>query len=118
MSRVYPPRFAEYCKSTSLRGAFVSIIEPLSKHDCPNCGGIGTLVIFLATEGPFDFVPYGKGIIAKSVKIHDVDKWFGGKHVEEMCPVCRGTGRDPNYVEQPVVKRDCRVAEVVKAVER
>ena len=110
MSRVYPPEFKQRCKDPSLKGAFVSIIEPVSKKDCANCGGIGTMVIFLATEGPFDFVPSGKGIIAKSVNISGVDKWFGGKHVEDMCPVCKGTGRDPSYVEQPAVKREYSTA--------
>jgi hypothetical protein len=113
---IYPKMFDVYCKQSGLKAAFVSEIPPSRESDCKNCGGLGTLIIFLATEGPYDFPPSGiveksktvngefvpaKQIIAKFVN----GKWWGGKSVEEMCPVCHGLAIDPNYVAKPVRQR-------------
>ena len=85
------------------------MIDPARPGDCKNCGGIGTLIIFLATEGPYDFPPNGKDMIAK---FHN-GKWWGGKSVEEACTVCHGLGRDPDYVAPPLRIRELDMAGVV-----
>ena len=123
MSNIYPDKFSTYCKTPNLKGAFVTIVQPSRPSDCKNCGGIGTMIIFLATEGPYDFVPNGvierakgdipaKYVIAKWVN----GKWWGGRSVEEACPVCHGLGIEPGYVEPPISMRQGIITNPLKIV--
>lgn len=120
---IYPAQFSTYCKNPNLKGAFVTIIKPSRPGDCKNCGGIGTMIIFLATEGPYDFSPNGliehangdtpaKYVIAKWVN----GKWWGGRSVEEACPVCHGLGIEPDYVKPPISMRKAIMANPLKII--
>ncbi len=106
---IYPPEFTEYCKNANLKGAFVREIKPSHPRDCHNCGGVGSIVIFLVTEGPFEFPPNGcieprKGERqAKFITATYVNgKWWGGMSQEKNCPVCHGSGILPGWEEQPI----------------
>lgn len=95
MSRKYPPEFNQLVKDPNVRGAFVSVLDRRHPKECPNCGGIGTLIIFLATAGPL-LDPPGSPAIAKFVN----DNWWAGMSDERACPICKGTGIDPKF-KQP-----------------
>jgi hypothetical protein len=115
----YPPQFEVYCRNPGLKAAFVSEIKPSRESDCKNCGGIGTFVIFLATEGPYDYPPNGvvekarNGIPAKQIIAKYVNgKWWGGKSVEEACPVCHGLCIEPGYLAKPIRQRRMELPEM------
>lgn len=111
----YPPEFVELCKDPTLRAAFVSEIKPIHPRDCKNCGGVGTLVIFLAVNGPFPDPP-GPPAVIKFVN----GNWWSGKSLEATCPVCGGNGIDPSYIQPPIHSREqqLELSGVVKKVEK
>jgi hypothetical protein len=111
MSIHFPPEFKKYLSMPNIKGAFVSKIEGRHPRDCKNCGGVGTIVLFCAFNGPFRDVPSG---IAHFTDGH----WWAGKNFEEMCPDCKGNGIDPNYIEQPTRQRELDISTVVKHVEK
>ena len=99
MSMIMPDGFKKFWNDPKSKGAFVSVISPMHPRDCKNCGGIGTIILFVATGGPFINVPSG-------VAHWHNDRWWSGKNYEEGCPVCKGTGINPGYVEQPPKQRE------------
>jgi DnaJ-class molecular chaperone len=107
MNRNFPTEFKKHLTTPGIKGAFVSMIEGRHPRDCKNCGGIGTIILFIATNGPFNNVPSGVAHFAD-------DKWWSGKNFEEACPNCKGTGIDPNYAERTVKIREIRLEGVVK----
>jgi hypothetical protein len=105
----FPPEFKKHLATPNIKGAFVSNINPVHPRDCKNCGGVGTIMLFLATGGPFINVPSGIAHWADG-------RWWKGKNFEEMCPDCKGNGIDPKYVEQPVSMRTDRLTNPLKVV--
>ena len=103
----FPPEFRKHLTTPNIKGAFVSKIEGKHPRDCKNCGGIGTIILFIATAGPFISVPSGIAHWADG-------KWWAGKNFEEACPDCKGTGLNPHFQEQPVKIRDMNYREIVK----
>ena len=80
----FPLEFDQLLKAPNVRAAFVSEISSPNPKDCLNCGGAGTMYIFIATVGPLDSPASGRLIS------HWSDgKWWGGKGFEFVCPVCR-----------------------------
>ena len=60
--------------------------------DCLNCGGLGSLVLFVASEGPYPTpaAPYrGDGKVSK---FYDGKWWIGNSH-SFVCPECNGLGK-------------------------
>jgi hypothetical protein len=110
MNRHFPPKFTSLSKEPSTKAAFFSDLKPAHPRDCKNCGGLGTMIIFIATGGPFVNVPSGKDLIA-----HWYDnRWWAGKNYEDACPDCKGTGIDPNFKEQPASQRELNIGKVGK----
>ena len=96
MKHVFPASFKELWKDPTIKMACISDIQPGSKADCENCGGIGHLYTFiskigpLASPSPSDTTKFISG------------KWWVGNNISGECPVCKGSGKDPDYKEQPV----------------
>ena len=110
MNKHFPLSFQAHIKSPNIKAAFFSDVKPAHPRDCKNCGGIGNLILFVATGGPFVNVPSGKDLVAHW---HD-GRWWAGKNIEDACPDCKGTGIDPAYKEQPASHREIAYKEVVK----
>jgi len=107
MNKKFPPEFKKHLATPGIKGAFVSDIRGTHPRDCKNCGGVGTIILFIAVDGPFRDVPQG---IAHWADGH----WWAGKNYEEDCPVCKGDCIDPTYVEQAEIKRDIDISKVLK----
>jgi len=72
--------------------------------DCPNCGGLGNVYVFITERGPFRDVP-GAGRNTDSVLKSVEDPmygwvWYIGQTVGASCPACRGSGRAPRQPRQ------------------
>ncbi len=81
----FPPEFNQLMSAAGVRAAFVSILAPPNPNYCANCGGAGTMYIFVATVGPLTVCPDRSRLIA-----HFADnRWWLGKGYEFPCPVCR-----------------------------
>jgi hypothetical protein len=106
--RQFPPEFEQLIRATGVRAAFVS--ENTSPHpaDCKNCGGLGTLNIFIATIGPLQSPAVGRNIITK----WSDGKWWGGKTYEFDCPVCHSLAL-PYRGTPSVFERDKQVSEQI-----
>lgn len=91
MDRIFPEDLKIAARQPFVKKAFISDIPRLLAGGCANCGGLGAFVLFLATDGPFEY-PFPKK--DKTSHWHD-GKWWLGKSYEFACPVCRGLG----YVE-------------------
>ena len=125
MKPVIPYDWQAHIKNPSFKHV---LWEPCTIHtarDCKNCGGLGTMVLFLATNGPFHdppsgtiksgkYGPDGKEIVISVVAKWYDKRWWAGKHIESECPVCHGTGDDPNYKEPEFTQRELKLDGVVK----
>lgn len=105
-----PTEWTSLIKAPRVKAAFFSKIESKKKQDCKNCGGLGEMYLFIATSGPFKDVPKG---IAKWAG----DRWWAGENFGGLCPVCKGTGADPDYKEEPEIKRQIELPDFRKVVE-
>lgn len=91
----YPNEFQMYFKDPATRACFISEIQSLKPGECPNCGSVGYLYIFVATGGPFRDPSEGK------VNHWTKEGWYIGKTYQGLCPVCKnleyheGDGTDP-----------------------
>jgi len=91
MDRHFPSEFKFLATQEAVKACFVSEVQGLP-GDCPNCGGVGVLAIFLATEGPYQAptAPYRSD--KKTSHFHD-GAWWVGKTSCFPCPDCKGLGR-------------------------
>ena len=106
MDRSFPLEMMKLLESPTIRKAFVSEIVSPNPNDCTNCGGVGTIYVFIATIGPLQSPAVGKNIIS-----HWSDgKWWGGKGIEFDCPVCHSLASPYREIET-VWQRDKRVSE-------
>jgi len=90
MDKIYPGEFAVLAKTAV--DVFVGEYEPVGLNDCPNCGGMGVMSMFLMEKGPFESPnhPYAK------LKSRWSDKhkgWIAGTTVTKTCPVCNGSSK-------------------------
>ncbi len=85
MDKQFPPEFQQLMQAPNVRKAVVSDLKSPNPNDCPNCAGMGSMVIYIATRGPFNSPASGKDVVTKYAD----GKWWGGKHYEFPCPVCR-----------------------------
>ena len=113
MSIKFPPVFQTYWKMAGIKAAFVTEAQPKHPGECSNCGGIGTLTTFCATQGPFDNPPGGK-LIAHFGN----GKWWGGANYSAICPVCNSTGKDPEYKSSPVRANPIKVKEALLSLSK
>jgi hypothetical protein len=94
MSKNFPPIMIEAAKLGKM--SFLSDITSNRLTDCKNCGGMGNLYLFIASEGPYrePANPYRGD--NKSSKFHDGKWWIGETHAFQ-CPDCRGTGEAKQF---------------------
>lgn len=94
MPKKFPPAMVAFTSDPMLKKVLLLEYIQAHKDDCDNCGGMGRLYVFAATEGPYQSpaAPYrGDGKVSKW---HD-GKWWVGATASFTCPVCGGLG----YVE-------------------
>ena len=89
MSVQFPPQFKNFWSESGIKKAFVSEIKARNNHDCPNCGGVGTLHTFVAHEGPYKSPSTD---ISKASHFFD-GAWWVGSSYSANCPVCQGHGQ-------------------------
>lgn len=82
----FPVEFQEAWNRTDTKAAFVSEIKPMLPSECMNCGGLGFLATFVATEGPYKS-PSPKH---KEISHFDGEHWWVGETIAAECPVCKG----------------------------
>jgi hypothetical protein len=106
MTKQFPPDFKILLKQPGLKIAMLHEVECVNPLDCKNCGGLGTMILFLGFRGPFLQPVQYKDEVNK----YDQDTyggkggWWSGRHVERPCPVCHGAGRkDAATKESPKV---------------
>jgi len=89
MDRNFPKHVRLLASASNVKKAFISSIETVNPNECHNCGGVGTLTLFLATKGPFQ---------STSASREDCNKWeegvgwWVGQHHTVQCPDCEGMG--------------------------
>lgn len=108
MNIQFPPEFESLINAPSTRAAIVSEITSPNPNHCKNCGGVGSMVIFIATRGPFTSPASGRDVVTK----WDNGRWWGGKHYEFDCPVCHSLDK-PYQGTETVFERDKRVSEQI-----
>ena len=87
--RQFPNQIAEMAGAYNVKAAFVSALDAVNPNECKNCGGVGTISLFLATKGPFQ---------SPSSSREDCNKyesgvgWWVGQHYSVNCPDCGGVG--------------------------
>jgi hypothetical protein len=84
MSKQFPAEFQSIWQQPGIKAAFVSENAPLLPSDCENCGGLGFLSTFVASDGPF------KSPSATGANHYDDGKWWKGSTYTAVCPVCHG----------------------------
>ena len=92
MDKVFPVDFKFYATEPGVKKALILDIPLQSADSCPNCGGLGNMLLFVCTGGPFSSSP-GPGKIGKW---HD-NAWWEGQTFGAQCPVCKGFGKDKSY---------------------
>lgn len=94
MDKHFPYEMKLVIEQPTVKAAFISDIQPKLETDCPNCGGLGTLMVFLATEGPFQTPAAAYRADGKCSKWND-NKWWVGNTYSFSCPDCGGLGSIP-----------------------
>src|SRR5512139_1932814 len=94
MDKQFPPTLTQFVRTQKniLKIILLLETETDSPADCHNCGGIGQLYLFAATEGPYKVPTAPYRTDDKVSKFHD-GKWWVGNTVGFTCPVCGGLGR-------------------------
>ena len=72
--------------------SFLSDIASNNPADCRNCGGMGILILFVATDGPFNSPASPYRSDGKVSKWYD-GKWWVGESHSFTCPECGGDCR-------------------------
>jgi hypothetical protein len=83
MELKFPKEFDFYLKDHSTRAAFVSENAQIKPTDCPNCGGVGFMYIFVATGGPF------REVTGTKINHWTREGWYTGETHSAVCPVCK-----------------------------
>jgi hypothetical protein len=86
MSRNFPHEMQTFVKSSTLKLALLLEPDSCPPNSCKNCGGLGHLYVFGASEGPYQnpTSPYRGD--------RKISKWHNGSFT---CPDCKGLG----YIE-------------------
>lgn len=88
----FPPEFKTMWASPLTKAAFVNDAQPFNPGHCENCGGLGAMMTFIASKGPFDH----PGMYGEVSHWYN-GWWWVGKSYEATCPVCQGSGMKPDY---------------------
>jgi len=89
MDRQFPPEIKLLLRSSGIKTAFISDIPATNPNECRNCGGVGTLTLFIGTKGPFQSPSSSRD---DCNKYEDGVGWWVGQHHSVKCPVCEGIG--------------------------
>ena len=118
MNKRFPVEFQEAWAAIGIKAAFVQDNEPIpGRNDCANCGGRGFMASFIATKGPF---AHPSSALDEVSHWHD-GKWWIGKTITAICPVCRGSNPEITVPEEaPALKagRPKSMADALKKYER
>jgi hypothetical protein len=106
--KIFPPEFDALIKAPSVRRAFVSEIISPNPSSCKNCGGLGSMAVYIATTGPLTNCPDRSKLIVHFAE----DRFWLGKHYEFDCPVCHSLAL-PYRGTQSVFERDKQVSEQI-----
>jgi len=89
MSRHFPKKLLELAKGYNVKKSFISALDPVNPNECKNCGGVGSITLFLATKGPFQSPSSSR---SDCNKYEDGVGWWVGQHYSIQCPDCDGLG--------------------------
>jgi RNA polymerase subunit RPABC4/transcription elongation factor Spt4 len=104
MDLTFPKEFDFYMRDPGVRAAFVSENVSPKKTDCPNCGSIGYMYIFVATGGPFRDPTGGK------INHWSREGWYTGETKSAVCPVCKAQEYHGEFQENKAeVEKETRV---------
>lgn len=125
--KTFKEAFKFYVRDPKSRFVQPIYTRPPHPRDCVHCGGLGRLIVFVASDGPFSDAPTGSyntnyaeadgtsykfrmSVVAKWLG----DGWYAGKHEAAVCPACHGTRRNQDYVEPPLSERSMPEVDFVK----
>lgn len=113
----YPTNFPFYFKDPSTKRAWISENKPIAPTDCENCGGLGMLSMFVATDGPFDTPPNPYlGPPEEPLVSHWAEgRWWLGHALTGVCPTCHGVKAASDGVAGAAPDRVLAPAEVALA---
>jgi DNA replication protein DnaC len=101
-SRIWPAELEAY----RFNPRAIPLASGQLERECPNCGGFGTLMVYVISSGPYRFPPDG-GKPKWLDLAPDPDQpdrpsasgWYLGQTYAGWCPVCRG-GRMDAFLER------------------
>ena len=105
----FPSELKFYLKGAGVKAAWMSENKPISPRDCPNCGGLGVMSVFVATDGPYESPanPYAGSTEAPQSSHWDNGKWWIGEAHTANCPVCHGVRHvEGQELVRPVEDKD------------
>lgn len=110
----FPKDFIFRMKDPVTKAAFISEIQSPNPNDCENCGGAGTMHIFIATAGPFQSPP-GAGKVGHWGMGQKKEGWWEGNTFGGVCPVCEGLGK--KHTESREIPIPPEVSRQIEAIE-
>ncbi len=112
----FPRLMKDAASMPGVKKAFLLDFDGTNNGGCDNCGGMGYLYLFIATEGPFQSpgAPYRED---KSSHWYD-GKWWIGTSSAFMCPNCHGLGYIENGRPRVFVQHDRAEHAVAEVAER
>jgi hypothetical protein len=78
-------------KDPATKAAWISEF-PVLPGKCQNCGGVGIVAAFIATEGPYDTPAHKRGevwLTSKTEIINGLTKYWVGQTISAPCPDCQ-----------------------------
>lgn len=95
-------------KNADTKKAFIYEVPKTNPNACENCGGAGTVHVFIAVAGPFQSPP-GLGKVG-----HYDNGWWQGNMFSSTCPDCNGVGHlleEINAVPNPAATKQMEMLE-------
>jgi hypothetical protein len=120
----WPDKFKMFRNMPGVKDAIPWHSEiPEYKKWCRNCGGSGILYLFCVTGGPFESAPIGKistidgdgkKITVDIIAHWQAGHWYSGINQAAECPICNGSGLNPDYKPTPPKQRELDIEGVLK----